>query len=254
VPHKSTKKCRRGKGDVKLKATQMNHVWAANFQTDETSNGSQLRFSNIVDEYTKEKLLQYVDGSIKADKVVESLDQIVAERGEPQFVRLDNGPEFTTDVITKSCADKMTNTNFIEPGSPWQYAYIESFDGRFRDEILNVERFDSLLEARVVTADWRTVYNTIRPHGSLGGLAPGEFAQTCSDKEKETVNPSKVAHKRGQVTTVHYPRGTSSRPDPLCKSTLHFQESCGIVCSNSGTRIDSCLVSEHVFRAFRTSL
>jgi len=187
VPYKSKKKCRRGKGDVKLKALQPDHVWAADFQTDETSDGRQLRFFNVVDEYTKENLLQYVDRSITADKVVELLDQIIAERGEPQFVRFDNGPEFTANAITKWCADKTTNTNFIEPGSPWQNAYIESFNGRFRDEILNVELFDSLLEARVVTKDWRIVYNTIRPHGSLGGLTPAGFAQTCKNREKETV-------------------------------------------------------------------
>ena len=187
VPYKSKKKRRRGKGEIKLKAMQANHVWAPDFQTDETSDGGQLRFFNVVDEYTKVNLLQYVDRSITAVKVVASLDQIIAQRGEPQFVRLDNGPAFTADAIAKWCADKTTKTNFIEPGSPWQNAYIESFNGRFRDEVLNVELFDSLLEARVVTQDWRSVYNTIRPHGSLGGLTPAEFAQICKDKEKETV-------------------------------------------------------------------
>jgi len=187
VPYKSKKKCRRGKGDVKLKAMQMNHVWAADFQTDETSDGRQLKFFNVVDEYTKENLLQYVDGSITSVMVVELLDQIVGERGEPQFVRFDNGPEFTADVVTKWCAGKTTNTNFIEPGSPWQNAYIESFNGRFRDEVLNIELFDSLLEARVITKDWRIVYNTIRPHGSHRGLTPTGFALTCKDKEKENV-------------------------------------------------------------------
>jgi len=187
VPYKSKKKCRRGKGDVKLKAMQMNHVWAADFQTDQTSDGRQLKFFNVVDEYTKENILQYVDRSITAVMVVELLDQIVGERGEPQFVRFDNGPEFTADAITKWCADKTTKTNFIEPGSPWQNAYIESFNGRFRDEVLDIELFDSLLEARVITKDWRIVYNTIRPHGSHRGLTPTGFALTCKDKEKETV-------------------------------------------------------------------
>jgi len=138
-------------------------------------------------ESTKENLLQHVDRSITADQVVELLDQIVAVRGEPQFVRFDNGPEFTSAAIVKWCANKTTNTNFIEPSSPWQNAYIESFNGRFRDEVLNVELFDSLLEARVITKDWRTVYNKIRPHGSPGGLTPARFAQICKDREKETV-------------------------------------------------------------------
>lgn len=138
VPYKSKKKCCRGKGDVKLKAMQTNHVWAADFQTDETSDGSPLRFLNVVDEYTKENLLQYVDRSITAVMVVELLDQIVGERGEPQFVRFDNGPEFTADAVTKWCAGKTTNTNFIEPGSPWQNAYIESFNGRFRTRFLTL--------------------------------------------------------------------------------------------------------------------
>jgi len=120
VPYMSKMKCRRGKGDVKLNAMQPNHVWAADFQTDETRDGSQLRFLNVVDEYTEESLLQYVDRSIAACKVVELFDQIVAERGEPQFVRLVNGPEFTAYAVTKWRADKAANTNFIETGSPWQ--------------------------------------------------------------------------------------------------------------------------------------
>ena len=131
VPYKLQKKRRRGKGGVKLKAAQTSHVWAADFQTDETSNGGQLRFFNVVDEYTKENLLQYVDRSITADQVAQLFDQLVAERGEPQFVRLENGPELTADAIAKWCADKRTNTNFIEPGSPWQNGYIEPCNGRF---------------------------------------------------------------------------------------------------------------------------
>ncbi len=116
-----------------------------------------------------------------------------ARHSEQPFSRTQSSPFLgnqtvgQVNAVTKWCADKATNTNFIEPGSPWQNAYIESFNGRFRDEVLNLELFDSLLEARVVTKDWRTVYNTIRPHGSHRGLTPTGFALTCKDKEKETV-------------------------------------------------------------------
>jgi len=98
--------------DVKLKAMQSNHVLAADFQTDGTSNGRQLRFFNIVDEHANENPLQYVDRSIVADRVVELFDQTIAERGEPQFVRLDNGPEFTADAISKLCAVKKNKHEF----------------------------------------------------------------------------------------------------------------------------------------------
>ena len=111
------------------------------------------------------------------DDVVAVLERLVIERGRPPaFLRFDNGPEFVSIVVAEWCASKGTACVFIDPGSPWQNAWIESFNGRLRDELLNAWRFDSLLEARVMIEDWRRDYNANRPHSAHGELTPTEFA------------------------------------------------------------------------------
>lgn len=114
--------------------------------------------------------------SINADAVVECLDRIAKQRGTPVYVRFDNGPEFVANAVADWCRFSSVSTVFIDPGSPWQNAWIESFNGRFRDELLNLWQFDSLLEARVIIEDWRLDYNTNRPHSAHGDLSPAEFA------------------------------------------------------------------------------
>ena len=136
-----------------------NIVWAMDFQFDTTADGRQIKFLNIIDEFTREALAIKIDRSINADQVAAALDELTAQRGAPAYVRFDN-----------------TNSIFIDPGSPWQNAWIESFNGRLRDELLNSWRFDSLLEARVIVEDWRHDYNTNRPHTAHGELTPNEFA------------------------------------------------------------------------------
>ena len=146
------------------------------FQFDTTADGRTLKLLNIIDEYTREALTITVDRSIDADHVVAVLDRLVVERGgPPAYVRFDNGPEFVAKTIADWCSFTHTGAVFIDPGSPWQNAWIESFNGKLRDELLNQWHFDSLLEARVLTKDWRQDYNQNRPHSAHGGLTPNQF-------------------------------------------------------------------------------
>jgi putative transposase len=154
-----------------------NVLWALDFQFDTLANGRTIKLLNVIDEFTRECLAIEVDRSIDADHVVAVLDRIVAERGAaPVWVRFDNGPEFVTHAVADWCRFVGTDSVFIDPGSPWQNAWIESFNGRLRDELLNGWKFDSLLEARVIIEDWRIDYNWQRPHTAHGDLTPGEFA------------------------------------------------------------------------------
>jgi putative transposase len=154
-----------------------NVVWAMDFQFDTTADGRQMKMLNVIDEFTRECLAIEVDRSIDADHVVDILDRIALQRGgAPVYVRFDNGPEFVAHAINDWCRYNGTGAMFIDPGSPWQNAWIESFNGRLRDELLNSWRFDSLLEARVIIEDWRLDYNAQRPHTAHGDLTPTEFA------------------------------------------------------------------------------
>jgi putative transposase len=117
-----------------------------------------------------------VDRGIDADGVVALLDRLAGARGVPAYVRFDNGPEFVAHAVSDWCRFNSASALFIDPGSPWQNAWIESFNGRLRDELLNAWRFDSLLEARVIIENWRADYNTMRPHSAHGELTPTEFA------------------------------------------------------------------------------
>ena len=153
-----------------------NVVWAMDFQFDTTADGRQMKMLNVIDEFTRECLAIEVDRSIDADHVVDVLERIALQRGGPPvFVRFDNGPEFVAHAIDDWCRFNSCGAMFIDPGSPWQNAWIESFNGRLRDELLNSWRFDSLLEARVIIEDHRLDYNTHRPHTAHGDLTPTEF-------------------------------------------------------------------------------
>ncbi|MDQ3121798.1 MAG: integrase core domain-containing protein, partial [Actinomycetota bacterium] len=132
---------------------------------------------HVVDEHTREALAIEVARRIDADRTVGVLDWIVAARGRsPELVRMDNGPELTANAIRDWCRFGGTGASYIEPGSPWQNPFVESFGGKVRDEVLAVEAFDSLLEAKTVIEDWRNTYNTIRPHSSLGWKSPAAYA------------------------------------------------------------------------------
>jgi putative transposase len=146
-----------------------------------------LKLLNVIDEYTRECLAIVVERSIDADGVVACLEQITAVRGAPAYVRFDNGPEFIAYAVADWCRFNGTETVFIDPGSPWQNAWVESFNGRLRDEHLNGQRFDSILEAKVFTEDWRIDYNINRPHSAHGWLTPVEFVEAWLNQQQLTL-------------------------------------------------------------------
>lgn len=169
---------------VRLEATRPNEVWAVDFQFDETADWRRLKLTNIVDEFTREALATAVNRGSGADDLIDVVEHLVAERGAPAFLRMDNGPELTAWALRDWCRLSGTRTLYIEPGSPWENAYVESFNGRLRDELLNIEEFGSLTEARIVVEAWRMEYNTWRPHSSLGGLTPVEFASRWASEHE----------------------------------------------------------------------
>jgi len=131
---------------------------------------------NIIDEYSRECLEIRIDRRIKAIDVLYELSELFIERGAPDYLRSHNGSEFTADLVRQWLQRLVVKTLFIEPGSPWENGYIESFNGKLRDELLNGEIFDTITEARVITEAWRQQYNTVRPHSSLGYKAPAPEA------------------------------------------------------------------------------
>jgi putative transposase len=180
VPVRHRKRQRLGTSTVpapRLRAERPNHVWALDFQFDQTADGRVLKLLNVVDEHTREALAMVAARSITADATVASLDLVVADRGTaPEYIRCDNGPELTANALRDWCRSSGTGSSYIEPGAPWENPFVESFNGRLRDELLAIEQFDTLLEARVLIEDWRIEYNTRRPHSSLGWLAPATYA------------------------------------------------------------------------------
>lgn len=160
----------------RLRAERPNDVWAFDFQFDQTADGRVIKLLNVVDEFTREALAMLVERNIDADTVAATLDRLVAERRAPAHLRMDNGPEMTAQALRDWCELSKTGTAFIEPGSPWQNPFVESFHSRVRDELLDVEEFSCLAEARVVISDWHEDYNWRRPHSSLGMRAPAVFA------------------------------------------------------------------------------
>ncbi len=180
VPAKKRKRRRLGvstaEGATRLSATHPNHVWALDFQHDATSDGRELKFLNIVDEFTREALAIEVDRTIDADETVEVLGRLVTERGTPENLRSDNGPELTARVLREWCEAESTLTAYIDPGSPWQNAWVESFNARLRDEVLDIEEFSTLAEAQFLAAQWRNDYNANHHHSALGMMAPSRFA------------------------------------------------------------------------------
>jgi putative transposase len=168
----------------RLVAEHPDHVWALDYQFDQTQDGRRLKLLNVVDEHTREALAIAVDRRIDADATVAVLDRLITERHTaPRFLRCDNGPELTANALRDWCRFTGAGTSYIEPGSPWQNPYVESFGGRLRDELLAVEAFSSLLEARLLVEDWRIEYNTVRPHSALGYLTPADYARTWTTQQ-----------------------------------------------------------------------
>jgi len=180
VPYRKKKKRLTGIG-VQVGAMvpiRPNVIWAMDFQFDQTSDLRTLKLLNIIDEFTRECLAIEASRSISADDVVTRLEQLAVERGAPCFLRMDNGPEFVAHAINDWCRFNGSDSLFIDPGSPWQNCWIESFNARLRDEMLNGQQFDSLLEAQVLLGDWRHEYNHERTHSALGRKTPATFAKS----------------------------------------------------------------------------
>jgi transposase InsO family protein len=175
VPQKQPKRARLWLADgscIRLRPEYPNHVWSYDFVADRTHDGKPFRILNIIDEYTRECLASVVRRRIRAMDVLLILADLFIERGCPKHIRSDNGPEFVAKELVKWLENLEVGPLFIEPGSPWENGYCESFNGKMRYELLNGEIFYSLLEAKVVIERWRREYNTIRPHSSLGGRPP----------------------------------------------------------------------------------
>lgn len=161
---------------IRLRPERPNHVWSYDFVTTWTHGGRPVRLLCIIDEYTREALAIRVERSIGAQVVIETLADIMLMRGVPDHIRSDNGPEFTAKALRAWLETVGARTLYIEPGSPWENGYCESFNGRLRDELLNGELFYNIREARVVIERWRKEYNTVRPHSALGYRPPAPAA------------------------------------------------------------------------------
>ena len=157
---------------VRLRPERPNHVWAYDFVEDRTREGRKFRMLNVVDEFTRECLAIRVGRKLKAADVIDVLADLFITRGTPGHIRSDNGPEFAAKAVKDWITGVRSSTAYIEPGSPWENGYVESFNGKLRDELLNTEVFNSLAEAKVLIEQWRRHYNTVRPHSSLGYRPP----------------------------------------------------------------------------------
>lgn len=182
VPQKKHKKRRLGtaaNGCVRQRALHKDHVWSLDFIFDTTANGRSLKWLSVVDEYTRECLALEVSRKLTAHDVVDVLRDLSVLRGLPGHIRSDNGPEFIAQGIRGWLQAARVQTLYIEPGSPWQNGYVESFHARLRDELLDTEVFETLAQARALALHWRLEYNHRRPHSSLDYQTPAQFAAKC---------------------------------------------------------------------------
>jgi len=199
VPRRQRKKRRLGTsegGCMRLRAEYMNDVWAWDFVFDRTANGRTLKWLSIVDEHTRECLALEVGRRMTSDDVLDVLRDLFVVRGVPRHVRSDNGPEFIARAIRRFLSGAGVEALYIEPGSPWQNGYAESFHSRLRDELLNAELFANVAEAQALAAAWRNTYNHRRPHSSLGYQTPSQYAADCAASASAT--PPLQQHSRNQ--------------------------------------------------------
>ena len=177
VPARGRRRCRGRRAPGHVAPSRPDQVWAMDFCFDDIARGRRIKILNVTDEFTRESLAGCVARRITAKDTVAVLEQIVARRGAPTHVRCDNGPEFIANALARWCSRRGSETAHIEPGAPWQNPFVESYNGKLRKELLDLELLDSVLEAQVLIDDWREEYNTYRPHQSLGYLTPVEFAR-----------------------------------------------------------------------------
>jgi len=196
VPQKQPKRGRLWLNDgscVRLRPEHPNHVWSYDFVEGRTHNGRKFRMLNIIDEFTRECLAIRIDRKLNSTDVIDVLSDLFILRGVPGHVRSDNGPEFIAKAVREWIAAVGAKTAFIEPGSPWENGYCESFNSKLRDELLNSEIFYSLAEAKVIIEAWRRYYNTERPHSSLGYKPPAPEAIAWPSKPAGSLPPAAQA-------------------------------------------------------------
>lgn len=191
VPRRRRKRARighSGNSCIRRRAEAKDHVWSYDFLFDRTEDGRQVKILLLVDEYTRECLCAHVARSIKAEDVVGLLASVMVERGVPGHIRSDNGPEFIATAVRSWLEGIGSESLFIGPGAPWENAYVESLNGKLRDELLNGELFTSLAEAQYLVERWRVEYNTDRPHSSLNNLTPLDFAASCAPSNSASLS------------------------------------------------------------------
>ena len=175
VPRKQRPRSRLWLNDgscIRLRPERRNHVWSYDFVEAQTHDGRKVRLMTLIDEFTRECLAIRVARRINSLGVLETMADVMLVRGIPEHIRSDNGPEMTAKIVRRWLASVGAKTLYIEPGSPWENGFCESFNGKLRDELLNGEIFCSLKEAKILIEQWRHHYNTVRPHSSLGYRPP----------------------------------------------------------------------------------
>lgn len=181
VPKKQKKKGRiylKNGSCVRLKPLYRNHVWSYDCVEDRLANGKKIKMLTVIDEFTRESLAIRVEKNITSKHVLDTISDLSSERGVPEYIRSDNGSEFTAKILQTFIKEIGAKTAYITPGSPWENGFIERFNGTLRDELLNQELFYSLKEARILIENFRREYNSTRPHSALNYLAPLTFIQS----------------------------------------------------------------------------
>ena len=230
VPQNQHKRRRLGcsaNGAVRRRPEHQDHVWAWDFVHDVDQGHRPLKWFTLIDEYTRECLALEVERSLTAADVIDVLAQVILIRGAPRHIRSDNGPEFIAQALRHYLELAGVDTLYIEPASPWENGFNESFNGRFRDELLNAEDFADLREAKVLGAAWRNDYNHRRPHSALGYRTPAAFAAQCScragDGKIHDSPAERQADERSRAAGFAPLRWKSSAP-PAARSGYETQE------------------------------
>lgn len=210
-------------GQPLRKVVEANEEWALDFVSDAIASGRQIRLLSVADAYTRECLALEADTSFASRRVTRVLEAVIAQRGRPQRIRCDNGPELTSRHFLAWCIEHRIELIHIQPGRPTQNGRIESFNGKLRDEFLNVSWFRNLFDARAKAAAWKREYNEERPHSSIGYLTPAAFA----GKWNSVTSPSPVS-----ITAVG--RRPQGYPDGSLRSALTPAPRRGLVCNEEG--------------------
>jgi len=188
VPKRQPKRRRLWLNDgscIRLRSTHKNHVWSYDFVHARTHDKRSFRLLTLIDEFTRECLAIDIGRKLNSEDVLSRLAELFVYKGIPEYIRSDNGSEFTAKAVRGWLGRTGVKTLYIEPGSPWENGYIESFNGKLRDELLNREIFDTLFEAKVLVDRWRYEYNHVRPHSSLRYKPPAPEAILLGEPEKE---------------------------------------------------------------------